>query len=240
MNNHSALSAHTSFIHRCEEIVKEHASELTIRRNQLSRASIDGAIDSAKWCQEVESFIDQIMVPQTGDIRDPAGRLNAVRGLIDAATVHYLSSRVCFSPDGSSIPYEQLVANSLTDLGWETEPFRVPNDDRTELIAEMRHKRVLIHCRRFADSTGLLAIDNVCAHQLLASADFVVLVGNSKFTKRAKQLAASRSVLVLHHNQLTQLEERIFGTDTWRDIAPRTVQSDMPDLWMVKQVADAA
>jgi len=56
------------------------------------------------------------------------------------------------------------------------------------------------------------------------------MVGNAKFTKRAKHLAASRAVLLLHHNQLTQLEERIFGTDTWRNIAPRTVQSEATDM----------
>jgi restriction system protein len=170
------------------------------------------------------------MVPQTGNIRDAAERLTTVRELIDAATVHYLSSRVCFSLDGNSIPYEQLVANSLSDLGWQTQLINVPDDDRAELIAEMRDKRVQIHCRRFAASTGLLAIENACAHQCLSSADFVVMVSNAKFTKRAKQLAASRSVLLLHHNQLTQLEERIFGTDTWRNIAPRTVQTEAPDM----------
>jgi restriction system protein len=230
MNNNSALSAHMTFIHSCGEIVKEHTSELTIRRNQLSRISSDGAVDNSKWFQEVDSFIDQIMVPQTGDIRDVAERLNTVRELIDAATVHYLSSRVCFSLDGSSIPYEQLVANSLTDLGWETLPIRTPNDGRAELTAEMCHKRVLIRCRRFADSAGLLAIESVCAHRVLARADFVVLVGNEKFTKRAKQLAASHSVVLLHHNQLTQLEERIFGTDTWRYIAPRTVLTEATEF----------
>jgi hypothetical protein len=229
MNNDSALSAQTPFIRTCEDIVKEHTSELTIRRNQLSRTSSDGAMDNSKWFQEVESFIDQIMVPQTGDIRNAGERLNTVRELIDAATVHYLSSRVCFSLDGNTIPYVQLVANSLSDLGWQTNLIKVSDDDRSELAAEMCDKRVQIHCRRFADSTGLLAIENACARQLLASADFVVIVSNDKFTKRAKHLAASRSVLLLHHNQLTQLEERIFGTDTWRNIAPRTALTEATD-----------
>ena len=34
-------------------------------------------------------------------------------------------------------------------------------------------------------------------------------------------VAVSTRAILLRHDELTQLEERIFGTDKWRSIAPR-------------------
>jgi HJR/Mrr/RecB family endonuclease len=124
------------------------------------------------------------------------------------------------------ITYEQAVANSLSDLGWRIRPVYVNNEDRASLMAEMRDERILIHCRRYALCVGLLAIEIAQQRQAASGATNVVIVSDGKFTDRARQLAASRSVMLLHHNRLMRLEERLFGTDAWRQIPPRTVQSE--------------
>jgi hypothetical protein len=227
MTNQIRLSPQALFISHCKEIIAEHRSELTIRRNQLTRTSSEAAVDNTKWTQEVEFFIDQIVEPQANiSIRHSPERLNAVRSLIDAATVHYLSSRICFRLDNAHSPYEQLVSDSLSDLGWHTHLIEVNDNDRADVIAEMRDKRILIHCRRYASSLGILAIESVQQRRSALGAAYGVIVSDGKFTDRARQLATPRTVILLHHNQLMQLEERLVGTDSWRSIAPRTVQSE--------------
>lgn len=227
MTNPITLSPQALFIIHCKEIIAEHRSELTIRRNQLTLTCSEAAAANTKWTQEVEFFIDQILEPQSNiSIRHLPERLNAVRRLIDAATVHYLSSRICFRLDKAHSPYEQLVSDSLSDLGWHTQLIEVGDNDRADVIAEMRDKRILIRCRRYASSLGMLAIERVQQRRSALGAAYGVIVSDGKFTDRARQLAKPRAVILLHHNQLMQLEERLVGTDSWRRIPPRTVQSE--------------
>ena len=44
------------------------------------------------------------------------------------------------------IEYEQMVADSLTDLGWQTWLTKASGDQGIDVIAEMRGQRVAIQC----------------------------------------------------------------------------------------------
>src|ERR1700722_10955721 len=106
---------------RClQQIVTEHAHELTIRRRQLTIPVKDGAIDDSSWRDEVDFFIKQIIEPQAGHSKNSVKRDSQVRRMIDVATAHYSSSRICFSLDRVPLPFEHLVADALADLGWKT------------------------------------------------------------------------------------------------------------------------
>jgi hypothetical protein len=244
MNNKIVLSPQTAFVYSCKEIIAEHTSELTIRRNQLTRISVNGGVNDRKWIHEVGFFIGQILEPQVGSgLYHFPGCLDTVRNLIEAATVHYLSSRICFSLDNSHIPYERLVSHSLSDLGWQTQLIYIGNDDRAAVMAEMRDKRVLIQCRHYASSIGILAIESAEDRRLDREVACAAIVSDGHFTDRARQLASSRAVVLLHHNHLMELEERIFGTDAWRLIPPRTIQveaSGQPPFYAETVVANAA
>ena len=63
-----------------------------------------------------------------------------------SATAHFASSQVLFSPDMDPIEYEQMVADSLTDLGWQTWLTKASGDQGIDVIAEMRGQRVAIQC----------------------------------------------------------------------------------------------
>ena len=233
------LSAQATFIYLCVETIAEHTSELTIRRKQLTRTSSDGVVDSSRWAEEVESFIVWIVEPQAGQFRHFPRCLEKVRSLIDAATVHYLSSRICFCLDDTPDCYEQLVSNSLSDLGWHTQLINIGESERAAVMAEMRGERILIICRRYASSVGILAIEDTHGLQLASGANYVVVVSNGGFTNRARQLAKSQLVILLHHNRLMELEERLFGTDAWRGIPPR-IARDARSIEAETYVTDAA
>ena len=223
MNNLIRLSTQTGFMVLCREIIAEHATELTIRRNQLTHTSAAGIVDDSRWTHEVNFFIAQIVQPQTGNVLACPERIAAVRSAIDAATVHYLSSRICFRVDNMQhVSYERLVSDSLRDLGWHTQWMRFNNDHQSDVMAEMRDVKVIVHCRRYASSVGMLAIENAWQRQLTAGAGHAAIISDGRFASRAHRLASSRSIVLLHHNVLMQLEERLLGTDTWRKIPPRT------------------
>jgi restriction system protein len=196
-----------------ETIVKNHAAELTIRRKQLTATLNYGLVDVSKWEQERDLFIEKIVDPQAGEILNSGERLFAVWQMIDAATAQFASSKVPFSADMDPIDYEEMVADCLTDLGWQTRLTKGSGDQGIDVVAEMRGKRVVIQCKRYASSIGNSAVQEAYAGKSFENADYAAVVSNAKFTRGARQLAASTNVILLHHDELTQLEPKIFSDE---------------------------
>jgi restriction system protein len=203
-----------------QQIVNEHSHELTIRRKQLTIHVPDGGIDDSHWQKEVSFFIEQIVEPQTSHLSNSGECAIQVRQMIEVTTANYLLSRVSFSLDRDPLPFEHLVADALADLGWTTCFVNGDGDRGIDVVAEMREKRVVIQCQYAASPIHHTIVMEAYAGKTFDT-DYVAIVSNSTFTRNARWHAAGTRVILLHHNELTQLEERIFGTDSWRRFAPR-------------------
>jgi HJR/Mrr/RecB family endonuclease len=110
------------------------------------------------------------------------------------------------------IDYEQMVADALNDLGWQTRLTKGSGDQGIDVIAEMRGKRVVIQCKRYASSIGNSAVQEAHAGKSFEKADYAAVVSNAEFTRSARQLADTTHVILLHHDELSKLELQIFGT----------------------------
>src|SRR5260370_20799459 len=78
----------------------------------------------------------------------------------------------------------------------------------------MREKRVVVQCKRYASAIGNSAVQEAYAGKSFERDDYAAVVSNAKFTPGARQLAETTGVILLHHEELGQLEVRIFGTST--------------------------
>jgi HJR/Mrr/RecB family endonuclease len=203
---------HDNTLIRSEFIITQHTSELIVRRRQLTTTSNYGLVDDSLWLQEVEFFIDEVIDKSGGEIRSSGTSLQTVRQMIDSATARFASSRVPFSADMDPIEYEQLVSDSLADLGWHTRLTKASGDQGIDVIAEMRGKIVVIQCKRYASSIGNSAVQEAFAGKSFENADYAAVVTNAEFTRSARQLANTTQVILLHHDELSNLELQIFGT----------------------------
>src|SRR5260364_238896 len=59
----------------------------------------------------------------------------------------------------------------------------------------------------YSQPVGNAAVQEVIAGKVFEQADLAVVVSNATFTKSARQLATSAGVLLLHHEQLSELED---------------------------------
>jgi restriction system protein len=246
-------SWHRNMLTLSESIINEHAAELAIRRRQLTSTSNYGLVDQSKWLQEVEFFIDEIIEESCGHVGNSPQRLQEVRVMIEQATANYSASRIGFSSDMDPVDFEQMVADALADLGWETRLTKGSGDQGIDVIAEMREKRVVIQCKRYASAIGNSAVQEAYAGKSFENADYAVVVSNAKFTPGARQLAETTRVILLHHDELAQLEGRIFGATTMAQSAranghntspyntfaePSQVSIDTTPIAYVQAVAD--
>jgi restriction system protein len=218
---------HDNTLIRSEFIITQHTAELLVRRRQLTVTSNYGLVDDSQWLQEVEFFIDEVIEKSGGEVRSSPARLGTVRRLIDTVTAGFASSRAPFSPDMDPIDYEQMVADSLTDLGWVTRLTKASGDEGIDVIAEMRGKRVVIQCKRYASPIGNSAAQEVFAGKSFEDADYAAVVTNTEFTRSARQLADTTQVVLLHHDELSKLELQVFGTVAPNRIAAKNPSSEV-------------
>ncbi len=202
-----------SMIRGATAIVNEHATELTIRRKQLTATLNYGVVDDSKWRQDIEFFIDEVIESAGCNIRNFPSRVEAVRLAINEATHGFATSRLCFAPDMDPTDYESMVADALSDLGWQTRLTKGSGDQGIDVIAEKCHKRVVIQCKRYGSAIGNAAVQEAFAGKSFEGAGYAAVVSNAPFTRSAKQLAASTNVILLHHDELSELETKVFSAD---------------------------
>ena len=201
-----------------ESIVVENVTELTLRRKQLSmpRHARDGA---TSWPEEVDFFVNAIVLPQLSDTNLSAEQTQQLKQFIDVSTAHYPMSRVFFAVDKTPFPFEHRIADALEELGWSAGLTNGEGDRGLDATATMREKQVVVRCLLSSSAiqrSGVRkAFEDIAREQI----DGIAIVSNADFTPAARQLAMSLRVHLLHHDELVRLEERIFGTDSWRSAA---------------------
>jgi restriction system protein len=105
----------------------------------------------------------------------------------------------------SPLAYEEYCALLLRDAGWQTHMTPL-QDQGVDVIAILRGTKVAIQCKMYTHPVGNRAVQEVVAGRLHYGAQVAVVVSTATYTASAYALAASTQVLLLHHDQLPQLE----------------------------------
>ncbi len=141
------------------------------------------------------------------------------------------STRVFFAIDRNPFPFEHRVADALEELGWQAGLTNGEGDRGLDVTATMREKQVVVRCLLATSAIDRASVRRTFEDVSSAGTDYIAIVSNADFTSGARQAAMSLRVFLLHHDELTRLEEYIFGTDTWRSVALRlapAAQAEQP------------
>ena len=189
-------------------LTEKYAKELAIRKKQLTIPGSYGVLDETSWLNEIESFISRVVHPVTGNIGFSSQNYRKIRSLIDAVASNNIA-KTEFSNALSPLEYEAYVANSLKDSGWETRLTKASGDQGVDVLASKNGIRVVIQCKLYGSSVGNAAVQEIIAGREFEKADYAVVISNASYTKSARQLAATANVLLLHHDELMDLESRL-------------------------------
>lgn len=197
---------------RAAALIDQHAAELSIRRRQCTIVQNYGLIDDSRWQKEIVIFVSHVLVPAIGPIDSKRGNLRAIYNLINASSADFQSAAIGYHERISPVEYEQLVAATLHNYGWETRTTKGSGDQGVDVIAEMRGVKVILQCKHYGQPVGNAAVQEAMAGMRFESGTHAAVVSNAPYTISAKQLAATANVFLLHHDELPGLEEKIFGT----------------------------
>ena len=102
--------------------------------------------------------------------------------------------------------YEVFCEQLLVESEWEVTRTPKTGDHGVDLVAIKDAYRVCIQCKKYSKAVGNSAIQEVTAGVTHYQRNQAAVVTNNSFTKRAIELAESNNVMLLHHDELENLE----------------------------------
>ena len=198
---------------------RAHARTLALRRRQECFVDAYGNIIQDGWLRERAYFAERTVVPRLeargfGD--DVDARWDAIIAIVER------TARSVRLPDETVVPedgiaYERHCADILGRAGWKARATPATGDQGADVVAEREGVRLVMQCKRQGRPVGNTAVQEVAAAASHWAGDVAAVVSNASFTPSARKLAASTGVLLLHHDELSDLRPvRAFG----RMVAP--------------------
>jgi HJR/Mrr/RecB family endonuclease len=104
------------------------------------------------------------------------------------------------------LEYEEYCAVLLRGAGWRANT--TPRQDQgADVLAVLRRTKAVIQCKMYASPVGNRAVQEAIAGRAFYKTHLAVVVSTAPYTRSARQLAARTEVLLLHHDQLPNLEK---------------------------------
>ena len=216
---------------RAERLIRHHAEELARRFRRLAMADERGSPDPIKWKRETNAFItaeifDGLKPDVVKGLKRREKLMESWRRKITSAARASDRKRASagvgldFSPSMKGSEYEAYCACLLRDAGWRVTNKGDSADQGVDLIARKGALIVAIQCKRYRNSVGNSAVQEIVAGRMTVSAQArAAVVSNAAYTRAAKELAAVNGVLLLHHEQLPALERLLAADPTTQALA---------------------
>jgi len=205
--------------------ISKHKYSLAQESKRLTAVDAYGKADASEWENDgVDYFITNILWPEIGlselksiqktddpmfDFISPgrAKILEMINEEIGGIKNSSLGSNDINELSG--IEFETICKESLESTGWHITTTVASGDQGVDLIATKGGTRVCIQCKRFSSPVGNSAVQEVTAGKLHWHGTHAVVVSNAGFTKSARALARSTGVLLMSHEELADLENRL-------------------------------
>ena len=139
------------------------------------------------------------------------GEIRAIKLVL--SEVAKLDLQKANTPFGSSqapvdgLEFEHWVADSLQKFGWQARATQGSGDQGVDVVATKDGLSLGIQCKRYTGSVGNKAIQEAYSGMKHFGLDKAAVLTNAKFTKSAKELAASTGVLLLSPEDIPTLSE---------------------------------
>ena len=232
------IKAEPVFIKIGKRIPIEHWSTLYRKRVRLNIKDDYGEIDSTDWDNEKKNYINKYIIPQMDEsmiraivswcyaISEEAWRYDN-NGLLVLALSPFLEDNLNTnielfaklndigpntSRPNNPIEYEHYCGDLLRKHGWEVAVTKASGDQGADIRASKGQISIVAQCKLYNSPVGNKAVQEVFASQKYYSANHGVVVTNNRFTKSARQLAASNGVLLINDCEICKLEDLLSNT----------------------------
>jgi hypothetical protein len=200
-----------------------HLPTLSLRRSQLLRVDHYGRQIREEWDAEINYFILHFLVGGSSKEFDSLRSVKSVESTYNRVfrIIDFASS--CWGKAESAefewaeldpISFERECANELSRSGWTTRTTSGSGDQGIDVIATTPRVKLVVQCKRYANSVGNSAVQEIIAGREFEKADFAAVISTGIFTKSAQALASSANVFLLHPKGIhSRLSARLFDDE---------------------------
>ncbi|HEX4766895.1 MAG TPA: restriction endonuclease [Lichenihabitans sp.] len=199
-----------------ERVTRQHARLLIVKRTQLVIHDGYGNYHLEGWIRHVNYFVDHVILREaraqglrTGEAEEGmpwrkavTRRFLAVLQELDGEAAGGISDEEIISGQH----YETLCHNILEAAGWIVTMTPVTGDQGADLIADADGCRLVVQCKFHSKPVGNKAVQEAFAALGFHGGHRAAVVSNQAFTRAACDLARANGVLLLHHDQLRDLD----------------------------------
>lgn len=200
-----------SLIDKVNVAVDRNADRLARRRAQLVRQDAYGKPLVEKWVEEIHYFVKEHVGPLL--TTQEQSLLRREKAAITQAIMQHIEQVVrdkpvfdSFSETMTPVEFEAFCAEQLRQSGWDAHVTRQSRDQGVDVIAEKNGLRIVLQCKLYSAPVGNKAVQEAVAARAFEQAHYCAVVSNSSYTSAAEQLASTNRVLLLHYNDLKQIE----------------------------------
>ncbi len=213
------------------EVVKKHAYALAQEKKKYTNVDAYGKVDYSEWEETgLKYFREKVLsedsafngkfqggaeafaFPLPGSALQAKKWENFCDNLIEQEINRIASKNMHNATDVNGMngmEYEDHCKSILENTGWKACLTKSTGDQGVDLIASRNDKRVCIQCKCYSSPVGNSAVQEVTAGKLHWHGTHAVVVSNAGFTKSAQALARSTGVLLMSHEELVDLENRL-------------------------------
>jgi restriction system protein len=204
-----------------DDYMNSQAALFARKRSQLIFVD-DYEIERTKNREKEKKYIASIVIPQhlrgiplpgraikyiVHIVQDQIGLIRK----IEAAALSIAAPQADEEASGrdGGIEYEKRCAELLRGVGWNARLTPGSGDQGVDIVAEGFGKRVVLQCKLYSKPVGNKAVQEIIAARMYEQADVAVVVSNANYTTSARRLAAKAGVLLMHHDELKMLHEKM-------------------------------
>lgn len=198
--------------------IEAQRSRLRVRRLQLVIADQYGTRELGRWNRE-KAYFSKSRILRSLAAHGLSEQWPGIAGAVDRRIERAASPRAPgwwrhrarrpvggdpnrFDPRMDPVDYERHCALLLRRAGWDAEVTVASGDQGTDVLARRGKRSLVLQCKLYSKPVGNSAVQQVAAARVHHRADFAAVVSNADFTRRARELAATNGVYLLHHEEL--------------------------------------
>lgn len=213
--NAEAAEKESQLRDKIAEIVENNIETLARRRLQLLKTDPYGVTDTTKWNKEVRRFIDNVLKPKLTDSERHFERglnQNLFQEIIEtkvSAKANALQHTTALPDSITPIEFERWCSSALKAIGWNVTTTKASGDQGADVLADKYGFHIVLQCKLYSSPVGNKAVQEAFAAQRHYSANASAVVTNADYTPAARELANTTKVHLLHHSDLSRLDEML-------------------------------
>ncbi|MCW1876256.1 restriction endonuclease [Erwinia sp. INIA-01] len=191
-------------------LTAQHLPVLARKKRMLVTYDDYGNVIYDRWAKEKEYYINKLDYVAYSTPFYNGLYPREQRRLLDDIVEEYMASHdeeSVYSEEMSPIEYEHHCADLLWQQGWDTRVTQGSGDQGVDVLAVKYGIQLALQCKKYASPVGNKAVQEIIAGKGFYGADVGLVVSNNTYTLSARQLALSHSIILLHHEDLANIDE---------------------------------